>query len=176
MNIGRITALDLDGTLIDSMPALEDVCVDVLRGHGRDEAYLRAAYRSTSGRPFAEQAAMILPGWGLRDEVYRFELAKAALYDTVELFPRTEAALDELAANSFLAIASSTTLELTVKVARRLGLDREMDFIGLGTKDDIVSSCDVFYGDSVHDAEIAADYGVRFVRVGEGGLARALGI
>src|SRR3569623_2689104 len=54
---------DLDGTLIDSMPTLADLAVDVLAEvYGPPSALAREFYLATCGLPFIRQLESVFPG------------------------------------------------------------------------------------------------------------------
>lgn len=69
-------AFDFDGTICDSMPALEDLAVDVIQRYWKiaDENVIRHRYRETSGDPFDVQLPRIMESTTGRE----IELATAA--------------------------------------------------------------------------------------------------
>jgi phosphoglycolate phosphatase-like HAD superfamily hydrolase len=175
----RAVLFDLDGTLIDTMQAFADVAAGVMvTHHGLDRAAARAAYLTTSGIPFFKQLEVIAPG-DARNAAAAAEFERDKLIATadVEADAPTVAALRALAARGIRIAVCSNNFQDQVDlfVARcPVALDLALGFgngLAKGAphfdracaqfgcrRDDLV-----FCGDSLADAELARDGGLRFV-------------
>jgi phosphoglycolate phosphatase-like HAD superfamily hydrolase len=172
---------DLDGTLVDTMPAFADLAAAVMAAHhGADVARARARYLETSGVPFAHQLEILFPGHPAnRAASDEFERRKLAVCDATPMDART---LDGLAAlrglGLRLAVSSNTPQPVVDDFARReafrfdlaLGfdparglrkgrphVDHVLAIFGL-ERDQLV-----LVGDSLKDRDLAEESGVAFI-------------
>ena len=170
---------DLDGTLIDTMQTFADVAADVMvRHHGSDRVRARAAYLTTSGIPFFQQLELIEPG-DPRNATAAAEFEQRKVLATHDVGP-TEATLVALAQLRILgirtAVSSNNFQDQVDKFTAHCPglLDLALGFGGGLAKGrgHFARACEVFactredlvfVGDSVADAELARESGVRFV-------------
>jgi phosphoglycolate phosphatase len=178
---------DLDGTLIDTMQAFADVAASVMNEvHDLEWSAAREAYLATSGIPFFQQLALIMPGDPRNAEaVEAFERRKLEATVDVEASESTIVALRRLGMRGIRVAVSSNNFQDQVDkfvAGCRAPFDLALGFgDGLAkgmphfdracrqfdcTRDEIV-----FVGDSLADAALAVDAGVRFVgRLGTFGV------
>jgi phosphoglycolate phosphatase-like HAD superfamily hydrolase len=178
---------DLDGTLVDTMQTFADVAATVIeQHHGIDWAAAREAYLATSGIPFFQQLDLIAPGdHRNKAAVEQFEREKLVATEGVGANESTEVALRRLGMRGIrVAVSSNNFQDQVDKFVEtcRAPFDLALGFSdGLAkggphfdkacaqfqcTRDDIV-----FVGDSLADAALAVDAGVRFVgRLGTFGV------
>lgn len=175
----RAVLFDLDGTLIDTMPAFADVAAAVMHAHhGIDPVTGRAAYLDTSGIPFFKQLELIAPG-DARNAAAAAEFERKKIEATSEVVPSAEtlAGLAALRARGCrIAVCSNNFQDQVDKfvvqcpgiVDLALGFgegmakgephfDRACEVFGL-TRDQLL-----FVGDSLTDGKLALAAGVRFV-------------
>jgi beta-phosphoglucomutase-like phosphatase (HAD superfamily) len=176
---------DLDGTLVDTMPAFADLAADVLSARrGVDRGWARARYIETSGIPFVHQLELISPGEPDNPAASaEFEARKLAVSRATRMEERTVAALEELRALGLKLVVSSNTGQLVVDEfasAESFRFDLVLGFdpaAGLGkgaphvertlARFGIERAVLVLVGDSLKDAELADQCGIAFVgRVG----------
>jgi phosphoglycolate phosphatase-like HAD superfamily hydrolase len=176
---------DLDGTLVDTMPAFADLAAEVMAvRHGVDPVWARARYLETSGLPFVQQLELIAPGHpanpGASDE---FERRKLAVCEATPMDARTVAGLEALRGLRLRLVVSSNTgqsfvddfarreafpfdLALGFDPARGLAKGRPHVDRALATFA-IARTQLVLVGDSLKDADLADQSGVAFVgRIG----------
>jgi phosphoglycolate phosphatase-like HAD superfamily hydrolase len=175
----RVLLCDLDGTLIDSMPALADLATDVMEEvFGTPRVLARELYVATCGLPFVKQLEEIFP----RDPrnaaaSATFEGRKPARCNAIRMPVETRRALERLRARGVrVAVSSNNGVENVAEFARHaeftfdlvLGfggglakgkphLDMLQKTFGVGRQEML------FVGDSIHDGEIAEREGVPFV-------------
>lgn len=175
----RAVLFDLDGTLIDTMQVFADVAADVMVAHhGKDRAKARAQYLATSGVPFFQQLEIIAPA-DPRNAAAAAEFEARKVVAVADVVP-SEHTLETLAALRALGISiavCSNNFQDQVDVFAshcRVRLDLALGFgNGLAKgptqfdhaartfgcrRDDLL-----FVGDSVADAQLARDAGIRFV-------------
>lgn len=179
MESPRAVLFDLDGTLIDTMGAFADVAADVLVKHHRIErARARRDYLLTSGVPFFRQLEVIAPGHPMNGRAAD-EFEERKLLATTDVEP-TEETVQALAAlrdagiavavcsNNFQPQVDSFAERAKTEFALALGFgnglakgptqfDKACEVLDC-TRDDLV-----FVGDSLADAGIALETGIRFV-------------
>jgi phosphoglycolate phosphatase-like HAD superfamily hydrolase len=176
---------DLDGTLVDTMPAFADLAAEVLSARrGVAGAWARARYVETSGIPFVHQLELITPGDPDNAAASAdFEERKLAICRAVRMDARTVAGLEAMRALGIKLVVSSNTGQAVVDEFARaetfrfdlvLGFDpalglgkgaphveRAQSILGV-TRADLL-----LVGDSLKDAELAEQCGIGFVgRVG----------
>jgi phosphoglycolate phosphatase len=175
----RAVLFDLDGTLIDTMPAFADVAAAVMyRHHGIDPVLGRASYLTTSGIPFFKQLEVIVPG-DARNAAAAAEFERRKVEATSEVVPSADTlaglvALRQLGcrlavcSNNFQDQVDVFVTQCSVPLDLALGFgagmakgepqfDRACQTFGV-TRADLV-----FVGDSLADATLALAAGVRFV-------------
>lgn len=170
---------DLDGTLIDTMPAFADVAAAVMHGHhGIDPEVGRQQYLATSGVPFFKQLEIIAKG-DARNAAAAAEFERRKVEATSHVVPSPQT-LDGLLAlralGCYLAVCSNNfqdqvdvfiaqcpvSLDLALGFAEGMAkgepqFDRACAVFGVKRSDL------VFVGDSLADAKLARAAGVRFV-------------
>lgn len=167
-------ALDFDGTLCDSMGALEDLASEVVRGaFAHVPGHLvRSSYRTTAGMPFEQQVTYLpIPRRAQKVAALEFAERKVAVTLACEPFPDVRPTLEAWAAAGVdLVVVSSTTSDLLRLWLRRHGLvDLVSQVYGLsfGTKLEQLqrSRPRWFVGDTRWDAVKAAEAGCSFLGV-----------
>jgi phosphoglycolate phosphatase len=122
----RAVLLDLDGTLIDSLPGIRASCLATLRalGHVPDPA---TDFTSLVGPPLPQVMARLLLPYG-DDRIdaavaaYRAHYAEAGMYEATP-YPGIPAMLDALrAAGAVLFVATSKRTMFARPILQRLGL------------------------------------------------------
>jgi len=181
----RAVLFDLDGTLVDTMPAFADLAADVMHArHGLDLALARARYLETSGLPFVQQLELIVPAHPANAAASaEFEARKLAVCRSTSMDERTVAGLEALRALGLGLVVSSNTgqdvvdeftarepfrfdLALGFDPARGLAkglphIERTLAALGIARESLL------FVGDSLRDGDLAEQAGVPFVgRVG----------
>ncbi len=177
----RALLCDLDGTLIDTMGTLADLATDVLQEvYGMPRGLGRELYVATCGLPFIQQLAVICPDDArnhLASDI--FEGRKPALCRSARMAADTVRALNALQDRG-VAIAVSSNNGVENVRAFAAASDFPFDMV-LGFGDGLAKGAPhirrveaavgvdrselVFVGDSLHDGEIAANEGIRFVGV-----------
>jgi choline kinase/phosphoglycolate phosphatase-like HAD superfamily hydrolase/phosphatidylglycerophosphate synthase len=176
----RAIAFDFDGTVADTMGALTDLATSLLTaefGQTRDEATRR--YIATAGDDFATQLEAITAGHPRADEVAaRFESEKESLVEGCRPFADARPALAKLRrAGVPILLCSSTRAELVHRFCGHHGLSELATTIdGLrpghlkveqlaewAALIGVAPSDVLFVGDSLRDAAIAEEAGLRFV-------------
>jgi phosphoglycolate phosphatase len=175
----RAVLFDLDGTLIDTMPAFADVAAAVMHAHhGIDPVAGRAAYLETSGIPFFKQLEVIAPG-DARNAAAAAEFERKKIEATSDVVPSDDtlaglASLRQLGcriavcSNNFQDQVDKFVVQCPGIVDLALGFgegmakgephfDRACEVFGL-TRSQLI-----FVGDSLTDAKLALAANVRFV-------------
>jgi phosphoglycolate phosphatase-like HAD superfamily hydrolase len=175
----KVLLCDLDGTLIDSMPALADLATDVIEArYGTPRILARELYLATCGRPFIQQLEEIFPGDARNpDASADFEGRKPARCGGVRMSAETRRALEQMRALGVrIAVSSNNGVENVRAFARDAGFEFDL-VLGYGdglakgrTHLDATSRAFganrqemLFVGDSLHDGEIAEGEGIPFV-------------
>lgn len=175
----KVVLFDLDGTLVDTMDVYADLAAATIQAFfGLPFDHARAAYLKSSGRPFSDQLALIVPG--LRDPSVAcnaFEQAKVISATSVSLSESTTLALRSLRRHGIgIAISSNNRQSIVDSFCRRcpfpfdlaLGYDEDRKagkphFESAARFFDCSPRDLLFVGDSLYDAEIAQNYNVPFV-------------
>lgn len=172
---------DLDGTLVDTMPAFADLAAAVMAAHhGADAALARSRYLETSGVPFAHQLEILFPGHAAnRAASDEFERSKLAVCDATSMDARTLGGLSALRGLGLrIAVSSNTPQPVVDDFARRaafrfdlaLGfdparglrkgrphVDHALAIFGLEREQLVL------VGDSLKDGDLADESGVAFI-------------
>lgn len=182
---------DMDGTLIDSMPGLTNLAVEVIRQYFHLNAGLaRREYLRTVGVPFSEQLAAIFPGMEARplrvvaESVYikrkrDITLDACVIPSVLERLKHHHRVMD------FTVLVSSTHKSLVEEVVLKQFnnlFSHVYGFDGTSTKEAqinqflTINGFDFhtlhgvdYYGDSDEDLRIARHIGCNFFRVGHDG-------
>jgi CDP-L-myo-inositol myo-inositolphosphotransferase len=182
--VGRLVEVeaviyDLDGTLLDSMPALTAIATELIAAHdGIDAAAARARYLETVGADFATQLDEIVPSHPSNAEVAeRFELRKELALEGVRPFGDVVPALRALRARGVRQfVCSSTRRELVSSSLVRAGLlpwldgwtgyrpghDKSRQIASLLREHGLDATKTLFVGDSSRDTAYARGGGVAF--------------
>lgn len=174
----KMVVFDLDGTLVDSMRDFSAIAQAVMAKHfGISPDQALHDYRNTSGLPFVQQVGLLFPDHPKQAEaVEEFESRKMADYHNAPLFPEVQNVLETLRRQGFkLAISSNnhehnvtrkiriSNLKVDDVLGYRQGFGKGQDhFHFLETRHALDSTQMFFIGDSLHDARMANQNGVRF--------------
>lgn len=175
----RAVLFDFDGTLVDTMGAFADLAGELIateRGWTLSES--RDAYLRTSGVPFFAQLERLFPGDPRNAPlVAAFEARKLRTYEGKGLLPDVPPAVRALQERGVRAVVSSNNFtDVVAKFLATAGVAFDL-VLGFGdgqhkgephfarTLETFGLARDglLFVGDSVQDAEIALEAGVRFV-------------
>jgi phosphoglycolate phosphatase-like HAD superfamily hydrolase len=169
-----IVALDFDGTMVDTMPALERAAVRVISlYHSISKHAARRLYRSTIGASFPEQLEELYPSNPRNALAARvFATEQVHVYERARVFPRTLAGLDFLrtSCHDFVVVSSTSYTHVAIVLARELGPEELLcPVLGreAGTKAEqlTILQADCLIGDAPRDAEYARRAGARFIAV-----------
>jgi phosphoglycolate phosphatase-like HAD superfamily hydrolase len=177
----KVLLCDLDGTLIDSMPALADLATDVLEEvFGTPRLLGRELYVATCGLPFIRQLESIFPGDPRNASASElFEGRKPARCNQIRMAADVRAALSALRQRGVAIVVSSNNgAENVAAFARnaRFPFDLVLGFgdglakgaphlLRTETELGVPRGEMLFVGDSLHDGELAEREGVPFVGV-----------
>ena len=172
---------DLDGTLVDTMGGFADIAAEVMAArHGVEWAWARGKYVETSGLPFCKQLEVVFPAHAANKAASdEFEARKLAVCDATSMDALTIEGLEALRGLGLKLVVSSNTGQTVVDafVAREgfafdlaLGFDpaqglgkgrphveRALAVFGVSREELL------FVGDSLKDADLADECGVRFI-------------
>jgi phosphoglycolate phosphatase-like HAD superfamily hydrolase len=177
----RVLLCDLDGTLIDSMPALTEVAAEVMTEvYGIPASLARELYLSTCGLPFIKQVELVFPGDGRNAAASSlFEARKLGACAAISMSDEVCQTLERLRDLDIKIVVSSNNGAANVAAfARRsrfvfdmtMGFDTGMakgkaHFERVAAAFD-VGRCDMlFVGDSLHDGELAEQERVSFLAI-----------
>lgn len=109
----ELICLDFDGTMVDSMPLLEEIAVSVMRVYfDISESKARKEYRLTTGLPFVQQIELVFPSHSLKlrtKAVEEYEMLKQKSLMLAPLHPETRTVLRALKKGHYkIAISSSS--------------------------------------------------------------------
>jgi phosphoglycolate phosphatase-like HAD superfamily hydrolase len=175
----KVLLCDLDGTLIDSMPALADLATEVIEERYNTPRILaRELYLATCGLPFVKQLEEIFPEDPRNAEASTdFEARKPARCVGIGMPAETRRALQEMRDLGVkIAVSSNNGIDNVGAFARNAGFKFDL-VLGYGgglakgrTHLDATSRQFgaarqemLFIGDSLHDGEIAEREGIPFV-------------
>ncbi|MFX0015663.1 MAG: HAD family hydrolase [Promethearchaeota archaeon] len=179
----RYIMFDFDGTIVDSMPFLENNAIYLLTNHyGFSPTEARIKYRKTTGLPFVQQMEIIAPTEDNTVIVDEFEKLKLERIFEQKLFAESYKVLTELKRlGYFLGISSGTIESIIIEYLRKKGMDIVDDILGwrqgfekgkhhfdfVKLKYNLLSSEILFVGDSLNDAIRARGNNIQFIgRVG----------
>jgi phosphoglycolate phosphatase-like HAD superfamily hydrolase len=177
----KVLLCDLDGTLIDSMPALADLATDVIEErYGTPRVLARELYLATCGLPFVKQLEEMFPGDARNPEASAdFEARKPARCGDIRMPAETRRALQHVRDMGVRIVVSSNNGVENVRAFAR-GADFEFDLVlgyggGLAKGRTHLDAASrefganrqemLFVGDSLHDGEIAEREGIPFVGI-----------
>lgn len=167
-------ALDFDGTIADTMTALEQLAVDVLCPKFMlEEEFVRTQYRKTAGDPFFEQLKLIYPvgfDYEMASAAAQYEYEKRGVTLSAKPFTEVDTALAALAEKEHeLHIVSSTETDLIQAWVDLQDLDHFVTVWGLhyGYKLEQLQRCEaeLFIGDSDLDRVRADARRIRFAGI-----------
>jgi len=178
--IPKAILFDLDGTLINTMEGFADLAGELIeRDFGVDFVSARRNYITTSGIPFKHQLEVMFPG-DLRnyDVQKEFEERKQNVFFNTAPDDDTILALTRLKELGIKVIVSSNNYhEFVLKYFNKYNRF-SFDMI-LGYKDGFAKGKDhilhvvktfdisrkdmIFIGDSLHDGEVAGEFGIPFI-------------
>ena len=175
-----LVVFDLDGTLIDTMPAYGHMAISLITAlHEISFENAVDAYLATVGRPFVEQLELMFPGHPSNQAVLsHFEMFKADYQESIVGFSDSLEACKVLAkAEIPLAVVSSTYRALVTSLVKRCELNDYINFMtGYDADSSLTKTAQLvifqekfsnitFIGDTAYDAEIAEDLGINFLAV-----------
>ncbi len=177
----KIIVLDFDGTIVDSMPWLEQIAVKVMSKYMKEPIeVLRRKYRDTTGLPFEQQVELIWPRHPQNHAmVAEFEETKKEHFNSQKLFEDTVTTLEYLKGKGYKVALSSGTYEHIMEsylasrnithlfddtLGFRPGFEKGKDhFNFLMNKYGCSSKELVFVGDSLNDARRAFNCNIPFI-------------
>ncbi len=172
---------DFDGTIVDSMPFLENIAVSLLMeqyGFSRKEG--SHWYRKTSGLPFIQQMDIIAPNKTEMNSriVNDFERMKIERIYEQDLFGDSLTVIKELKERGYkLGISSGTMEKILVEYLKKKEIDLFDDLLGwkpgfekgahhfnyVKKRENLDNSNLIFIGDSLHDARRAKKNNISFI-------------
>lgn len=176
----KMLVFDMDGTLFDTMGALNVVAQNVMQKHyGLAHEFGSELYKKTSGLPFRYQLEKIFPKNSANDvAAEEFEATKRAMYQKpVTPFPEVVEHLKLWKDWGYKIAVSSNDEEANVKIkmgehvaladillGHRPGfLKGKAHFDELQNKFGLSKNQMLFVGDSLHDGRMADENGIPFV-------------
>jgi phosphoglycolate phosphatase-like HAD superfamily hydrolase len=179
LGLPKVLLCDLDGTLIDTMPILADLAMDVISDiYGTPKPLARELYLATCGLPFIGQLGDIFPNDPRNPTASdRFEAAKPARCRSARMPASTISALASLQSRGVRIVVSSNNGRENVETfAQDSGFPFDL-VLGYGnglakgrTHIQMIERVFgagraelLFIGDSLHDGDIAAREGLPFV-------------
>ena len=175
-----LVVFDLDGTLIDTMPAYGHMAVNLFVTHyGEPFETAVDKYLATAGRPFVEQLEIMFPDHPSNLlALSQFETFKADYQESIVGFTDSLEACKLLEkAEIPLAVVSSTARALVTNLVKRCELHRYIKYITGYDRDSQLTKMAqlmvfqekfgdlTFIGDTAYDAEIAKELNINFLAV-----------
>lgn len=170
---------DFDGTIVDSMPFLENNAVYLLtNSYGFSTEEAQKSYRETTGLPFIQQMEIIAPKKDNGKIVTEFEKMKLERIFEQQLFADSCVVLRELKRRGYkLGISSGTIESIITNYLKKHGLNMVDDILGwrpgfekgtdhfkfVKSKYNYSSSEIIFIGDSLHDLKRAKMNDIYFI-------------
>lgn len=175
----RLLCFDMDGTIVNSMPMLEDIATEVIQAfYGKTEAIARASYRRTTGHPFRDQLEILFPYHETNDRAAEtYEQQHEHHCPTFELAPNISMVLHHAQELGHVTALVTSTDRRFVKTMLQLNT-LDFDFVG-GWMPDYPKSAQmteamkllhvyedtILFGDTLADAQVAFDFLIPFVPV-----------
>ncbi len=175
----RVCIFDFDGTLVDTMNSFADLAASIIeREYNIPFNEARKQYLDTSGLPFFKQLDILFPNKEQNTELANeFELRKKNNFFTVDFPEDVKITVKALRENNIkIAISSNNFQNMIESFVNKQNLT--FDYI-LGYKNGFSKGRDhfkfieknsncllanmVFVGDSLNDARIAINCGVKFI-------------
>jgi phosphoglycolate phosphatase-like HAD superfamily hydrolase len=172
---------DLDGTLVNSMGEFAGIASEVMARHFKcDRKWAFQRYVQTCGLPFPFQLELIFPGDSRnRLAVENYNRAKREIYAKIPFFHDAGPALTWLR-NRGVVLAVSSNNDYEVMLSKITGLGSTLfDYVAgfkppaflkgpshfewLSQQSGIRARKMIFVGDSLHDAVMARDCGLKFI-------------
>jgi phosphoglycolate phosphatase-like HAD superfamily hydrolase len=181
----KLFAFDMDGTLVDSMPTLTDLAVDIISMSYRwNREKSREAYLRTVGHPFRRQLELIAPQSNLNDEMadmYAFWHQRLAR--TFERAPGLEDLFYDITkSHVWLGLVSSTSREIIDQMPQlpefdykggfRPGFDKTRQLLEACEELEVTPDQVLMFGDTLADGDMAKRAGIDFVLTSVGTLSK----
>lgn len=175
-----LVVFDLDGTLIDTVPAYGHMAITLLTElHGATHEEAVDKYLATIGRPFVEQLELMYPGHPSNlAALSQFEMFKADYQESIVGFVESLNACKALAKVEIpMAVVSSTTRALVTNLVKRCELSVYIKYTtGFDADSQLTKRRQLeifqekfgdiaFVGDTPYDAEVAGELDIRFLAV-----------
>ena len=175
----KAVMFDFDGTIVNSMDTLADIAADaIFDNFGLSKHMARDLYLKTSGLPFCQQIELIFPGnTKNQNTVDYFETIKKEnfenhmLYEDVEdilYYLKTKKTITAVSSNNFQNIIegylAKHNINFDIVLGFGNGLSKGSSHIHyLMQKFSIDRKEILMVGDSLKDAELALESGIKFI-------------
>jgi len=175
----KMIAFDMDGTILNSMPVLEDLAVNVIVEHLKITPTLaHRSYRYTMGKPFREQLEKMNPDGEMNTYIANEYEKRHA--DIAPLFPLAPGVNKKwIMSLGIPAVLVSSThrslIQERIKTVHHIGLrhiggysmghDKKDQLTGYLMAFDVRPSDALFVGDTESDRQCAASLGMEYMNV-----------